>query len=704
MKKILLSTVAFIFSILFCNAQSTYSIAEYMNHAKTAEKAGMWVFAADEYMQAARLHLEEADKSTLKQSVYSHLKAARECYNKAAGYYRQKLKLREEDDARQRIAIIDMTIALKGLEGLDYDDNKIFEDEKNEENDKNQVPYQQGGDVFFIAKKTTFIFNPPKAMKYNGVREQKTETSSKSLPTLINMYGMQDGIRISLKEYVDDDKDGKRSSTEMCDNAGSTVSQSDINSSQTLKVMNQLGAVPIIKYQELQLDFGKVCLVTKETTQMGTKRKMFSFTVSFYYNGSGYLFEGVGPIEWRNAFMSAIKTFRISQAKQTEETKCSGGESQPLESKAFYDSYYLPDPSGKATITITPVLQRNKVPSAWHDIITATRKAVAQIPGGEVTVETKSDEMNDGAEKIIMYLNNLGFEAITPQKVADAYLAAFDKVIYGIEGLEASITNMSVNFSFSVPFIEIRTKCVPQIVCSNNKWQPDYKNLVYEKLFERKAVEKYSRDFMTMKQVRDAQQNLLGKFLEKLEDDKKKYESASKCERHIFELREVDFGVMPGECRLREAKLAALKEEQSQLNEEKKYYEDDLAEYKKSKPGKLGAIKNAIIEIDKRIAAKNKELSAAQELKKNYESNPDKENPEKTKMLMNDQDEKINAIKDAIRELNNARKEYVAEQNSMNANKFENDIQKKINSLNTRLNQLKTEIPAAQKAVAACKK
>ncbi len=699
---LLFSIIILSFSV---NAQD-YTPEEHVKSAEELElKQQLWA-AAERFTSAALLYeqkaasLDDFKTSGPIKKRYYYILRAKECYAKAAILYRANYNLDKEDYTKQKEAHLNLKIALEGLEGLDYNDQE--EKEKEEEKDnteasKGKIPWEPGEIAYFACKKAKLRITMPLAMDNKRFREQVPDTTKKDwkLKTNFFLFTTEKGkIQLGLTEFLGNHKKENKGPGENCDEEAKkykkTMDEIEV------KGAAAMAGIDINKiFKTVNIGFGiKACLTMEERKLLFQKDTSIYFQILFNINNNTYLFDGAAPINWKDAMLKMMSTFQILDTGNYR--NCSKGEFQELIDLSFHDYYRLPDPDRPIKITITPVIARNKVPEAWHDYIAAVRVGVEKIAG----IEWEEDQTPDEVKEIIMYLNKLGFEEITPGKVADAYLNVMDKVITGVEGLEMKITNMSLDYRCEIPYILVHTQCIPHVVCVNNKYVPDYTLMSYRQIDKSKGVEVIDRKYLTLMGIQQLEETLLAKALNAMQVDVKLFNEKDKCALHTPELRFMDFGIMPDECLKRKANWAHLNKDMEDAKEDSIRYEKELKGFKATKNSKIATLNQQIEGLNKSINLKVEEIKKANATLNQYK-NSGTSNSATEGQIMKQKDliAKLNSDLEHIKE---SRLEHTNAIDYLNK-KAETEIRAKITAMEERMTELRRLMTKAKSAVERCK-
>ncbi|MFM9943801.1 MAG: coiled-coil domain-containing protein [Bacteroidia bacterium] len=700
--KILIFCSFFFFSI--CAIAQEYSPEEHVKSAKELElKQQLWA-AAERYASAALLYeqkaatLDDNKTSGPKKQRYFYILRAKEYFAKAAQLYRANYNLDKEDYAKQKVAYLDMKIALEGLEGLDYNDKE--EKKKDEEKNKpvinkGKIPYEPGEIAYFAGKEAKLRITMPLAMNNKRFREQMQDTTQKNWQNKTNFFLFTTDIgRISmgLNEHLGDHKKENKGPGDKCDEEAESFKKGVAE--MPAKGLADEAGIDINKiFKTASIGFGVKACVTMEQIKMPFQNDTtIRFQIAFNINNNFYVFSGSAPVNWKDAMMKMMATFQILDTGNYK--NCTKGEFQELKDLTFHDYYRLPDPSRPVKITITPVIARNKVPEAWHNYIAVVRKGMEKIASME------EDNTPEEVKNIIMVLNKLKFEEITPGKVADAYLDVMDKMITGVQGLEMKITNMSLDYKCEIPYLLVHTTCTPHVVCKDNKYVPDYTIMTYKQIDKSNGVEIIDRKFLTLMGIKQLEETLLKKALTAMEYDVKLYNEEDKCARHTSDLRIMDFGVMPDVCQKRKANWAHLTKEMEDAKTDSIRYQKELKDFRTTKAAKIATLNQQVEGLNKRLNLTIEEIKKANATLNQYKNSGTYNSATDAQILK--QTELITKLNSDLEHIKESRLEHTNSADYLNR-KAEPEIQSKITAMAGRMTELRRLMTKAKPELDKCK-
>ena len=667
MKRILTFTAFLFFTLAtFAQGGSPGKIAQ--KKAEAAEKAGQYAQAAIDYNTAGNEYKAEADEAISNKftdlSIYKLLVASRDAYTKAAVNFKKVKKNGEELEAQKQALLM-------GLRALEYakkagvikeitplpkekpkEDKEILQE--SDELDKQET--------FLYCKKATFAIKFPLLFKHLPPKEQIVGKPSPTF-TALGIYStdIKLNIQYRLEEWIEDA--GTRSLQEACEFDMKTVYGD--KGDYILPASTLLGKQEV---KQILIGQTKACFLTTESQQIDTKDHKFSYRLYFYYKRNSYLITGIAPQAWKNAILRSLRSFRIVG----EENQCSNkGQTQDIPGLAFEDSWELPSDKADVKIVISSNLPRGHVPEGWNMLI-AGMKLV--LEGYEKIVSITEEAKPDEVKRVIFVLKQLGFDEITPQKVFGAYLEVMDRMVNGIRDLESRISNMSSDLYYEIPTREIKTRCIPRLICNGEKWLPDYRNMSFEKISEKETLIK-SPDlkFLSPGQLRVQLDEKLKGILEKMKNNMEKYAKAAACNEHRSQLYGLQFPSAPDECKRLEAQIENCKLQLELIEQHRKDLKKQLDDWGNSKSSKIAALEKSIAKNNTDIAKKKEELRLAIQQKHNYE-NDKLLDPAQRLLFIREINEKIARLQTEINALEVQNSVNKRELDYLKGTAFEEDI------------------------------
>lgn len=130
------------------------------------------------------------------------------------------------------------------------------------------------------------------------------------------------------------------------------------------------------------------------------------------------------------------------------------------------------------------------------------------------------------------------------------YVNALKQVSTGVGELGKKINKQSMSLYWEIPIITIQAECIPQMICNNGKWVPDYENLVFREISRTKGkITSPNKDFMTVRQVERDLERYFQVELEKAERAEGDYATAlRRCDYARGQLYKIDFPVNIDQC------------------------------------------------------------------------------------------------------------------------------------------------------------
>lgn len=697
MKKLFLSSslffVAFIFilsPIIF--AQGGQTPEAYLGLAQSYEKVKSYKLSGDNYMLAGKAFEVKAKEYTTDVSIKTNLKAARDAYAKAKDNYKNAMEPEMEKDALQQAVRVGILLG-----------QKVAEEKKNSNDDTKaaikQISTKPGKEIFMNARMGIFSITPPDALKYIGPRvfTKANHVMLRESETFIQVNGTNtDGIfQISLKEYIG----GKGTITiqESCEGQQKNIKES--------------GGVPFLgNYQVRLVSIGaetKACLSTHESQQIDTRKYRFGFDMVFDYKNNSYGLSGSVPYAWKDAVLEMLKTFHI--VGETPEPKlCDPSEVYLLENLAFEKAYKLPDENKDVRIIIEPYLARNKVSDGWHLITQTIIEALSAyqeigdkfdlLVNGKKALYGNPGEFKDFV-KLEIVMRSLNLPDVSPTNVIQGYIEVFDKTITALSGLENKISNMTMNLSWEVPYVNFTTKCIPRFICMNGKMEPDRKNLTYRLVSKGTQTDKQVYQNLTHNQAVEKREKVLNRFLNELKKDAEAYTKASDCSDFTNKLINVKFPVAPDECTRRQTELTRLEAEQKSLEAQKINLVKRINSHNATRQARIDERNKQIASNEKSLAQKRITRNQKEELRRNYENSTA---PNKAALILQ-VSEQINVLNIQIGNLMSETTRLEWERNDLVDNKFEKELNLEIQTIDERLKKLKEELASARDELNKCR-
>ncbi|MEM7187433.1 MAG: hypothetical protein AAF466_12310, partial [Bacteroidota bacterium] len=204
------------------------------------------------------------------------------------------------------------------------------------------------------------------------------------------------------------------------------------------------------------------------------------------------------------------------------------------------------------------------------------------------------------------------------------YMDALKGASAGVSALARKINKMSLKLYWEIPVITIHAECIPQMVCKNGKWVPDYENLVYREISRTKGkLTSPNKDFMTLRQVERDLDRYFKVALEKAESAERDYKIASqRCVDARGMLYDIDFPVHIDKCPVLENAIQQLQYEILVSEEIQKVRK---AEYQRwltvLKPAEIQKHKDRIAELNADIEVMDVELVKLRRLRDGHISN-----------------------------------------------------------------------------------
>ncbi len=579
------------------------------------------------------------------------------------------------------------------------------------QNDIKQIPWKPGKKIILQMMHNGFEVIMPDGLQFIGPKALNASLSpmfrkNESMSQVV-LTNIKPTSSFSIREYWADSAKNGNNTVPDCEKDIKNIEQYNA------KMATLPGVSSVFKYKDVQVrpigNGFSACLTTQITQQMDTKKWMFGFQMTFEYKNSpgepmsGYLLTGIAPLEWKDCMMEMLKSFHATNAKAVSEPdkSCSGSDILELPELAFEDNWMVPDPKGKLKITISPNLPRNAVPYAWHDIISITRELVSKIEELNDHFEEKEEGgvLKDVFEFAVDYLE---VPQITPGQLADAYLNVMDKMITAVAGLEGKISNMYVDFSYELPYINVKTKCIPRFKCVNGKWQRDISDMSFQKISETRLKESHTWNHQTPGQLsgKEAEVEKIPVQLKENADKVNKQE----CGQHRYKLLDLNWPPDPKKCEQLEKSLALLREQLKAYQAEKQQLAKELKEYGDSKFKNIDKTKALIAAKNAELKLVQQKLATAMAKKKGYEANQSQMAPELFEKLMKEVNQEIVNLNLSVRNVHLDIASLNERLKILQSDQFEQINYKRTQFVNGEITRLNSEIAYIEKELEACRK
>ena len=679
---------------------------------QSAEKFKQYEQAAKYFMQAGDAYKAEADQAiashtltdltiyNLMVSSTNAYKKAMENYKKATGKFKEQLEA--QTAAMTMAARANNWAKEKKLDTVP----KIDPPKPPVTPEAKQIPWKPGKEMILATTKIHFAMTMPDALKYTGpiTQSRATNQTLRNNESTVFVVGINTDPRMQflLTEYANDVSKDPNSIRDNCEkDAGELAAYNkDMATNPYNKIMPKDKAIRMVGIG----DNTKACLTTQVTQQMDTKKFMFGFTMLYEYKGNSYSLAGIAPLEWRTCMEEMLKTFHITgqQPEVENDLSCFGKDFLDLPGLAFEDVWRVPDPKGELILSFTPSLPRDEVPTAWHDIINITREGVKYTATLLPLLDRKPKPGGKQLFILKFVLNYFNIPQITPGKLADAYMDVFDKMISAISGLEGQLSGMSVDFSYEIPYISVKTKCTPRFKCVNEKWTPDYTDMTFEIISEeRGGVEKGNFPFLSPGQLKDKEAQIR-KIPELWKMNAEKI-AGGECGQHRYKLMDLKWPPNPKQCDRLEKKIALYREQLKKYSDEKAALAKELKDYGNSKFKNIDDTKAAIAKNNAQLKIEQTKLAAAEAKKAGYIANQANMETALFDKLMKAVNEEIAKLQPIIRDLNLEKAELTDRLQMLQSDKFEQINYKRTQFVEGEIARLNNEIDAANKQLATCR-
>ncbi len=643
--------------------------------------------AAEAYAEAARAFEREARTFKTDGAIRSRLQAAAGAFGKARAQFEQA-----GATASAQAAAREETRVLKLLGKA----SAVPEKPKARVPDPvpgAQVPYAPGKEIVLQARKTSFSLVPPAALPVLRpvAHTRATNQMLKDSEALVSVITQvpEGRLAFTLKEYLGDRS--PKPIADACDDHAALYSQS--------------GAATVLGRKEVQLvplrGGPQACRTTGESRQLDTRKTVFSFEYLFYFRECGYHLVGSAPIEWKTAVLAMLGTFAVTGAAPAPlESGCAPGATLPVPGLAFEDTWMLPDPAGTLRITLSPNLPRREVPAAWHDLIAATRKAVGQIEHLDTKLEPKEDPAKE-IEVLEAVVEDLEIPQITPGQLADAYLAVLDKVIAGIGSLEGRISNMAVDLTVELPYLEVRTACIPRFRCVKGQWEPDHGTMDFERRGEARRVDRKVFRHLSPGLLRQKEAEL--QVLPRRLGEQARKVSEGECGQHRHKLHGLAWPPKPDTCARLDLELQKAKAAVGRLEAERKDLQQARAAEAREAPGRLEVARKDLARAETELKAAREELARAREAKRNLELNKKQMEPGRFEAQFAEAEAKVQARNARLDQVKEEHAQAKARLSSLESGRVRADLERRLRALDGDLVQAQAEAARLASELKACR-
>ena len=700
------------FMISFSHSLHAQSSSEFEKLGQSAEKFKQYEEAGKNYMKAGDSYKGEADQAIASHTlsdltVYNLMISSRNCYTRSMENYKNVKGRSVEQTTAMKAALTMSVRALTWAKEKKLDVlPKIDLPKAPPVPDAKQVPWKPGKEIILATTLVHFAITMPEALKFNGpfVRTRATNPMLKATESSASVIGLNAPpiCQFGLMEYAGGVAKNGNTTQADCEKDAAELAEYNKNmATNPYKVI--MAKEKVVKLVNIG-DNTKACLKTHVTQQLDTKHFMFGFTMIFEYKNNSYHLTGIAPIEWRTCMEEMLKTFHITgqQPEVENDLSCFGNDFLEVPGLAFVDVWRIPDPKGELTLSFTPSLPRDEVPAAWHDIINITREGVKYtailLPFLDRTPKPGGMQLT-----ILKFgLNFIGVPQLTPGKLADAYIDVFEKMISAISGLEGKISGMSVDFSYEIPYISVKTKCIPRFKCVNEKWTPDYSDMTFEIISEeRGGVEKGSFYNLSPGQLKDKEAQVR-KIPEQWKANAEKV-AGRECGQHRHKLMDLKWPPNPKQCVRLEKKIAMFNEQLKMYSDEKAALAKELRDYGNSKFKNIDDTKASLAKNSAQLTIEQTKLATSQAKKAGYIAN--QENMEKALFdkLMAAVNEEISKLQTTIMGLNLENAELTGKLQMLQSDKFEQINYKRTQFVEDEIARLKREIDVATKQLSSCR-
>ncbi|MBX2871582.1 MAG: hypothetical protein KTR30_05765 [Saprospiraceae bacterium] len=327
-----------------------------------------------------------------------------------------------------------------------------------------------------------------------------------------------------------------------------------------------------------------------------------------------------------------------------QERDCTNNRTKLLEDQACEVTFTLPHPTKDPVFIQKPTFKRDEVPQLWADI---SQYLINALAAGNATAELKNSLR--GREYLQATLNGIeyfksadnlivtGFDGgKSPTTYSDMsggviafYLSALKASANGISGIGEKLNNMSMDVYWEVPYISYSGKCVPQMVCKNGEWQPDFKNLKWVEMRKGSAGvyngHKPNLSSRAVAEIYEAFESKVNQVAKDAQAYKPKGNNCYRCELHLLDVK---WPIEDIHCTNAKDKLALAEKEYGKAGKKVKALSDQKKEW--DRWGKKNTIKKVKAEnvgyradkakLEAKISTEEKLIPRIKNVLKNYEN------------------------------------------------------------------------------------
>ncbi len=419
--------------------------------------------------------------------------------------------------------------------------------------------------------------------------------------------------------------------------------------------------------------------------------------------------------ELRRIFYS----IRLEKVKGEDLAKddCEEGKTKLLEDLAIKTTFYLPHPTKEPFFIQKPFLPKDaKAPASWAFFtdfcISAIEGAGILKNGVESITDVANKDFLSAAVKQAGWSKNdavvgamFNPDAHRKAKMEDMtsvvsfYLVALRAAADGTTAIGQKMNKSASDYYYEVPYMGVSAKCIPQMICENGKWEPDYSAPVYVEIEDSVMGSWSKKDIaQTPRQIARIYKKEFQKYINTTAEDGRLYKRANKCYKSMDAFMNIKW---PGQgydaCAHFKAQRAI---DSSFLKEEDTKLKQVEAEYKAwiTKGGRKAEIKR----LQDRVIALNKKQDVANDAIKSKNKEIDRINDYLDKNFTTPELRASSTYKRKVAEIEKLKKDKIGLGKELISIAHEKDLiayQQEIIDKNTKKIRLEKELAKLRKSV-----
>lgn len=311
---------------------------------------------------------------------------------------------------------------------------------------------------------------------------------------------------------------------------------------------------------------------------------------------------------------------------------CTDGKTKLLKDQAIVTTFFLPHPTKEPFFIQKPTLPKDaSVPASWAfftDFCISAIQAGGIVKDGMSSIsDLKNKDFLSAAASLAGWSEKDAIvgalfnpEAHRKAKAEDMtsvvsfYLVALRAAANGATAIGQKMNKSASDYYYEVPYMAVEAKCIPQMICKNGKWEPDYSAPVYMEIKD-SVMGKWSKKDMaqTPRQIARIYEKEFEKYINRCAEDSRFYKLDNKCYKSMDEFMNIKW---PGQgydvCAQFKAQRVIEKSVLIQEESQKKKLD---AEYKAwitngGRDAEIKKLKNRVIQLNKEQAIANNAIKA----------------------------------------------------------------------------------------------